>query len=355
MPSFRIGNRLVGDGAPVYFIADIAANHDGSLQRAKELIHLAAKSGADAAKFQNFQAPTLVSRQGFTALGPQTSHQAKWKKSVYEMYQDASVPWTWTEPLRVECLAAGIDYFSTPYDLAAVDMLDPYVPAFKIGSGDITWPEILAKVASKNKPVILSSGASDIGEVQRAVRTIQPINPSLALLQCNTNYTYSADNFKHIHLNVLNAYRIMFPDVALGLSDHTSGHATVLGAVALGARLIEKHFTDDQTREGSDHPFSMTPAGWREMVERTRELEYALGDASKYLCENERETIVVQRRCLRAARDLQTGAVLTREMIDVLRPAPPGSVSPYELESILGRPLLASIQAGEALRWGILG
>ena len=128
-------------------------------------------------------------------------------------------------------------------------------------------------------------------------------------MQCNTNYTGSIENFRHIHLNVLRTYRALFPDAVLGLSCHTPGHATVLGAVALGARVVEKHFTDDTRRDGPDHAFSMTPATWREMVDRTRELEYALGSAEKNVCGNEQETVVVQRRCLRAARDLAAGTV----------------------------------------------
>src|SRR5262249_21617191 len=126
MPSFKVGRRRIGDGEPTYFVADIAANHDGSLERAKELIHLAAEAGADAAKFQNFRAAHIVSDYGFKALGRQVSHQSKWKKSVFEVYEAASVPWDWTPALKKECDKAGIEYFSAPYDLEAVDMLDPY-------------------------------------------------------------------------------------------------------------------------------------------------------------------------------------------------------------------------------------
>lgn len=354
MPGFRIEDRWVGDDAPTYFVADISANHDGSLERARELIHLAAESGADAAKFQNFRAERIVSPHGFSSLGRQLSHQAGWKKSVFEVYQDASLPWEWTPILKAACLAAGIHYFSAPYDLEAVDMLDPHVPAFKIGSGDITWPEMLCKVAEKRKPVILATGASEIADVQRAVRIICSINSQLCLMQCNTNYTGSLENFKHIHLNVLHSYRVMFPEVVLGLSDHTPGHATVLGAVALGARVIEKHFTDDTHREGPDHPFSMTPATWREMVERTRNLEYALGSTDKQICENERDTVVVQRRCVRAARDLAAGTVLERDMLDVLRPAPAGAILPFEISQLSGKRLRRNVLGGEALRWTMI-
>jgi N-acetylneuraminate synthase len=267
------------------------------------------------------------------------------------VYQDATLPWEWTPILKQECIACGIDYFSAPYDLEAVDMLDPFVDMFKIGSGDITWPEMLHKVASKNKPVLLATGASEIGEVQRAVQEILQINPYLVLMQCNTNYTASLENFRHIHLRVLESYRVMFPGVVLGLSDHTPGHATVLGSIALGARVIEKHFTDDNHREGPDHPFSMTPSSWREMVDRTRELELALGSSRKFVSENEQETVVVQRRCLRAARDLPIGTVLREDMLVALRPAPRDAVFPFDLMRVIGKKLTHDLPAGECLRW----
>lgn len=347
----QIGSHTIGENHPTYFIADISANHDGDLERAKLLIHLAKEAGADAAKFQNFRAPKIVSDYGFRSMGQQVSHQASWKKSVFEVYQDASIPFEWTPILKEECDRVGIDYFSSPYDFEAIDMLDPYVPAFKIGSGDITWTEALVRMAQYGKPVILATGASDLGDVQRAVHTILKINPQLVLMQCNTNYTGSLDNFNHIHLRVLTTYRTLFPDLILGLSDHTPGHATVLGAVALGARVIEKHFTDDPTRVGPDHPFSMTPSTWREMVDRTRELERALGSPDKFVADNEKETVIVQRRCLRAGRDIKAGEVFTREMIDVLRPATPGAILPYEIEAVIGCKARVDIPCGKELLW----
>ncbi len=353
MSRLNLGRRWVGDREQTYFIAEISANHDGDLGRAKDLIHLAAEAGADAAKFQTFRASTVASRYGYAQLGGQLSHQATWKKSVYQVYQDAMLPWEWTEILKDECDTAGVEFFSTPYDFDAVDLLDPVVAVFKIGSGDITWPEMLQKVAHKNKPVILSTGASDFSEVREAVLIIQGINPKLALLQCNTNYVPDSENFKHIHLNVLKTYRTVFPRVVLGLSDHAPGHAAVLGAVALGATIIEKHLTDDTSREGPDHAFSMTPATWREMVDRTRELELALGSADKYVADNEKETVIVQRRCLRASRDIEAGTVLTRDLIDVLRPVSWGAIFPYELEEVLGLCLRVDVLAGEHLYWAM--
>lgn len=350
----QIGKHTIGLNHPTYFIADISANHDGSLERARLLIRLAKEAGADAAKFQNFRAPKIVSDYGFKSLGGQQSHQAAWKKSVFEVYQGASIPFEWTPVLKEECDRAGIDYFSSPYDFDATDMLDPYVPAFKIGSGEITWPEALESMARKGKPVILATGASDIGDVQRAVHAILKVNPQLILLQCNTNYTGSLENLKYINLRVLETYKAMFPGLTLGLSDHTPGHATVLGAVALGGRMIEKHFTDDTTREGPDHPFSMTPQTWADMVENTRRLEAALGSADKVVEENEKQTVILQRRCLRAARDIKTGECFSREMIDVLRPAPAQAILPFDIEKVVGRTARQNIPAGKELTWFML-
>lgn len=355
MSSFRTEHRQIGCQSPTYFIADISANHDGDLGRAKALIRLAAQAGADAAKFQNFRASRIVSRLGFETLGDQVSHQAHWKKSVFEVYQGASLPWEWTPALKAECDAAGIDYFSAPYDLEAVDMLDPWVEVFKIGSGEITWPEMIRKIGSKGKPILLATGASELADVIRAVDLLREAGVPFVLMQCNTNYTASLENLRHIHLEVLLTYRTLFPDAILGLSDHTPGHATALGAVALGARAIEKHFTDDNAREGPDHPFSMTPASWKEMVDRTRELEAALGSPIKRIAENERQTVIVQRRCLRAAHDLSEGHVLQRADLEALRPAPLDGIFPWELDDVVGCRLRVDLLAGQHLTRSTLG
>lgn len=345
----KFGNQTVGENHPVYFIADIAANHDGDLNRAKMLIHLAKESGADAAKFQNFKAPKIVSDFGFKNLGGQKSHQAKWQKSVFEVYQDASVPDRWSEELKETCEKEGILYFSSPYDFESIDWLDQYIPVYKIGSGEIDWLESLERIASKQKPVLLATGAADMSDVTRAVETILKINPQLVLMQCNTNYTASLENFKYIHLRVLETYHRLWPDLILGLSDHTPGHATVLGAVALGAKVIEKHFTDDNERIGPDHKFAMNPKSWEEMVVNTRQLEAALGSPEKKINENEKETAVIQRRCLRAARDIKAGERLTRDMIDVLRPATPGALKPYEISAVIGKKVLSDLPYGKEI------
>jgi sialic acid synthase SpsE len=356
MPEFKVGGRAVGVGHPAYFIADIAANHDGSLDRAIELVHLAARAGADAAKFQHFRAPHIVSDYGFKALGGQKSHQSRWKKSVYEVYEAASVPWKWTPALQKACTESGIHFFSAPYDLEAVDMLDAAgVPAFKLGSGDVTWPAIIARMAKTGKPLFAATGASTLADVKRLMEIVRPFRIPVCLMQCNTNYTGTADNIRHVHLNVLKSYAALFPDVVLGLSDHTPGHVTVLGAVALGAAAIEKHFTDDRERTGPDHGFSMDPRTWREMVDRTRDLEAALGKPDKRIADNEAETVVLQRRCLRAAKPLPAGHVLRESDVEALRPAPPDGVVPYDVDRVLGRRLIRALAQGEHLRYEDLG
>ena len=347
----NIAGRRVGRDEPTYFIADIAANHDGDLKRAIRLIHLAAEAGANAAKFQHFNAATIVSDAGFRELGGQQSHQAKWKKSVFEVYRDASVDLGWTPALVEACKAAGITFFTSPYAFDLVDAIDPHVPAYKIGSGDITWLEMIEYIARKGKPFILATGASTMDEVRAAVNVALSHNRKFALLQCNTNYTASLENFRFIQLNVLRSYREMYPDLVLGLSDHTSGHATVLGAVALGGRIIEKHFTDDMTRTGPDHAFSMDPKSWREMVDRTRELERSLGTGVKRVEANEKETVVLQRRAIRLKSDLPVATTLAREHLEVLRPCPEDALPPWRIGDVLGRQLKRPIKAGEHLRW----
>ena len=346
-----ISGKKIGEDYPVYFIADIAANHDGDLERAKDLIYLCAEAGADAAKFQHFTANTIVSDFGFKSLGVQQSHQSKWKKSVFDVYQDASLNHDWTPILKETCDKAGIAFFTSPYSFDLVDAVDKYVPAYKIGSGDITWLEIIEKMGGKGKPLLLASGASSLDEVYKAMEVALSKTKEVVLMQCNTNYTASIENFRYINLNVLKKYREVYPDTILGLSDHTIGHATILGAVALGAKVIEKHFTDDIGRNGPDHGFSMNLDTWTEMVDRTRELELSLGSKIKKVEENEKDTVVLQRRAIRAKYNLCAGAVINRKDIEVLRPCPQDALPPYEIQNITGKILINDIVSGECISW----
>ena len=309
--SFKIDNKIVGGNAKTYFIADIGANHGGDLGKAKELINMCAEAGADAAKFQHFNAKTIVSDHGFSSLNKKyMSHQASWSKSVFEVYQAASISEKWTDSLKQTCDSAGITFMTTPYSPNLVDLVDEYVDAYKVGSGDITWIEHLEYIARKGKPMILACGASSMDDVVKAVRSILKINPEIALLQCNTNYTAELSNFDYINLNVLNTFSSMYPNMVLGLSDHTPGHATALGSVALGGKIIEKHFTNDKSQDGPDHKFAMDEKDWREMVDRITELERALGGGVKIVEPNVENTVVIQRRCVRVNKDFNVGDAL---------------------------------------------
>jgi sialic acid synthase SpsE len=347
MKKIKVGNRFIGKNDAPYFIADIGANHDGSLDRAFKLIELAKQAGADAAKFQNFKADQIVSKVGFENLGVQLGHQAKWEKSVFEVYEDASISQDWTPLLKKKCLEVGIDYFTSPYDLESVDHVDPYVDLYKIGSGDITWLEIIEYIASKKKPVLIATGASEMADVVRCMNIIEAYTEDVVLMQCNTNYTLDDDKYKHVNLNVLKTYSARFPNAILGLSDHTIGHATVLGAIAMGAVFIEKHFTDSNNNEGPDHKFAMDPKAWREMVENSNILYHSLGDGIKTIEENELEAKVVQRRSLHAQRDIAIGEVLTKNDFVCLRPAPANSFNPYELSKLIGKSIIKPIKKGE--------
>lgn len=347
MNKLKIGNKIIGEDTPLYFIADIGANHEGSLERAYRLIELAKEAGADAAKFQNFQASKIVSQYGFENLGGQLSHQANWKKSVFEIYEDASISKSWTELLKEKCDVVGIDYFTSAYDFESVDLVDKYVDVYKIGSGDITWLEIIEYIAQKNKPVIIATGASKMEDVERAMDTLQKHSKDIVLMQCNTNYTTDPDKYHYVNLNVLKAFAKKYPNTVLGLSDHTFGHATVLGAIAFGARVFEKHFTDDNNREGPDHKFAMNPTTWRDMVDRSYELYNALGDGIKRIEENEKQAIIVQQRSLRATKDIATGTILSSEDLEALRPIPTDGFPPYEKPNLIGKKITQALKKGE--------
>ena len=346
-----INDKKIGKNHPAYFIADIGANHDGDIERAKDLIYLCAEAGADAAKFQHFKADSIVSDHGFKSMSDEGSHQTNWKKSVFDVYKDASINLDWTDTLKETCEKAGVAFFTSAYSFDLVDFIDPYVPAYKIGSGDITWTEMIEYVAQKQKPYIIASGASSMDDVIRAVSAGLKINRQLCLMQCNTNYTASLENFKYIQLNVLRVFREMYPDVVLGLSDHTPGHSTVLGAVTLGAKMIEKHFTDNNDIEGPDHKFSMNPKSWKEMVDATRELENALGNGIKKIEDNEQQTAIVQRRSIRVLSDVPQGSKITREHLTVLRPCPKDGLAPFHMDEVVGKTAAKEIKAGEHIRW----
>ena len=348
---FTIGNHSIGIGYPTYFIADIAANHDGSLDRAKDLIHLAKESGSHCAKFQHFEANKIVSDFGFSSMSKDSmSHQAGWHKSVAEIYDDYHTKREWNDELVKTCKSVDIEFMTTPYDLEAIVDLIGSVNAVKIGSGDITFSKLLGDIASLGKPILLATGASNIKEVMAAVDVVLGHNQNICLMQCNTNYTGSLDNFKYVNLNVLKTFSTIYPNMVLGFSDHTPGHSAVLGAVALGARVVEKHFTDDNNRVGPDHHFALNPSTWSEMVNRTIELQYALGDGIKEIENNESDTVVIQRRAVRLTKTVRAGEVLEESNLEYLRPCPKDAFSPSNYEILIGSRLQNDRVKGDYIR-----
>jgi len=344
MRKIKIGDRLVGEGEPTYIIAEIGSNFDGSLEQAKYLVDLAKEAGADAAKFQSFLPDKIVARRGFET---RTSFQAEWQKPVYQVYAEAAFPREWHRELAEHCREKDIHFFSSPYDKEAVDLLDDIgVPAFKIGSGDIDFLPLIEHIARKQKPIILGTGASTMGEIEVAVATIRAAgNKDIVLLQCVTNYPAP---FEHANIRAMVTLREAF-QVPVGYSDHTPGSVVPLGAVALGACIIEKHFTFDKTRPGPDHPFAMDVPETKAMVRDIRLLESALGSAIKQVTPAETETAIIQRRGLFARVDIPAGAVITEEMIAPLRPAT--GISPPHLPLIIGRKATVDIHEGEPITW----
>ena len=348
---FKVFKKNIAKNEKTFFIADIAANHDGSLSRAIKLIRLCAKNGADAAKFQHFKAETIVSDYGFKKLGKLT-HQKKWKKTVFQTYKEASINNKWTPILKNECHKNGIAFMTSPYDLSFVKSTNKFVDAYKVGSGDINWHEIIIEIAKKKKPIMIACGASNIEEVKKIIGKVIKINDKIVLMQCNTNYTNSDSNFNFINLNTISSFKKIFKDkIILGLSDHTEGHTTVIGAVALGARVIEKHFTDDNNRIGPDHKFSMNPVSWNKMVFETRRLERALGDGKKKIEKNEKKTYLIQRRCVRAREFIQKNTIITRNLIEPLRPNVEGAVQPQDILKLLKKKTIINLKKGQELLW----
>ncbi len=337
MKTIKIGNKKIGENFPTYFIADVGANHDGSLSRAKKLIRLAKKAGADAVKFQHFKAETIVSDFGFRNLRSKLSHQSKWKKSVFQVYKEASLPNEWTKKLKKYSDKNKIEFMTSPYDIKIVDEINPYVRAIKIGSGDITWIDIVKKISKKKKPVLLATGASNFQDVKRAVKEILKFNKKIVIMQCNTNYTGKIENIKHVNLNVLKLFRKNFKDKIIGLSDHTPGHLSVLTSIALGARVIEKHFTDNNKRSGPDHPFAMNPKTWSLMIKSARALEQSLGDGNKKIEKNENLTKIIQRRCIRVNQNIRKGEKITERKLTYLRPCPKFALAPFEKNKIINK------------------
>lgn len=344
--SIVIGEKTLSLDKPTYFIAEIGANFDGDLDKAKRLALAAKEAGADCAKFQSFLADRIVSAKGFASMHLKGVH-GTWDKSVFDVFRGAEFPRAWHKELSDYCKSIGIHFSSAPYDREAVDLLVSLdVPFIKIGSGEITWLEMLTYIAKTGKPLMLATGDSTLAEVDEALATIQAAgNNNLILMQCITNYPSKIES---ANIRVIETYQKAF-GILTGYSDHSPGMVVTLGAVALGARVIEKHFTLSKRDAGPDHPHSMEPAEFRAMVDATRALERALGSSRKEVVAEEDETVIVQRRGLCAKRTIAQGAVITAEDVDVLRPAL--GILPKFKSVIIGRIAGQTIEEGTPIRW----
>ena len=347
--NIKIGDRIVGSDHPTYFIAEIGGNFDGSIDKAKRLIDAAKKAGADCAKFQTFTAETIVSEGGFSKMELHGVH-GSWGRTVSEVFKDVEFPMEWHQEIADYCKKVGVDFSTSPYFKEAVDLCaDMNLPFIKIGSGEITWLEMLEYTASKGIPIMLATGDATMSEIDEAVRTIEKTgNKDLVLMQCITNYPSKIDS---ANVNVLKTFQDAFGCLT-GYSDHSPGHVVALASVVLGGRVVEKHFTLNKTDKGPDHPHSMEPDEFKFMVDSIREVERAMGSTRKEVVEEESETVYVQRRCLYAKKDLNKGQILTLEDIDVLRPAL--GIPPKYKETIIGKTLNKDIPARDPIFWGDL-
>lgn len=342
----KIGQKWIGEKYPTYFIAEIGANFDGSIEKAKRLIDAAKSAGADCAKFQTFSTPKIVSEGGFSRMQLKGVH-GSWGRTVSEVFKDAEFPVVWHKEIADYCRNVGIDFSTSPYFKEAVDLcIDLDVPFIKIGSGDITWLEMLDYIARKGKPVMLATGDATMSEIDEAVRTIEAAgNKDLVLMQCITNYPSKIDS---ANVNVLKTYQSAF-DVLTGYSDHAPGHVVALASTVIGGRVIEKHFTLSKKDKGPDHPHSMEPDEFKFMVDSIREVERAMGSTRKEVVAEEGETVFVQRRCLYARNALRKGQVITENDIDVLRPAL--GIPPKFKSVVIGKTCKVDIEEGQPLFW----
>jgi sialic acid synthase SpsE len=343
----KFGERWVGENEPCYVISEIGSNFDGTLEGARKLVDLSVEVGADCVKFQSFLPEKIIAKGGFeNRLG----FQRNWEKSVWQVYSEASFPRHWHRDVAEYANEKGIQFSSSPYDREAVDLLmELDVPFIKIGSGEITNHEFLKYIARTNKPLILGTGASTIADVAEAVEAIVSTgNDKLVLLQCITNYPSA---FENSNIRAMVTMRETF-GCGVGYSDHTPGSIVPIAAVALGAGVIEKHFTHDTHATGPDHPFAMNVETMREMVRGIRTLERALGSPQKFVTADEQETVIIQRRSLFTTRSIPKGTSLTAEMLEPLRPAI--GVAPKYASFVVGMVVQRDLGEGEPLTWEAL-
>lgn len=338
----EINGRIIGDGHPAYIIAEMSANHAGSLERALELIHVAKDAGADCVKIQTYTADTMTidCHNEYFQI-----EKGTWEgENLYGLYQKAYTPWEWQEQLRDEAAKVGIDFLSTPFDPRSVDFLEDLgVHFYKIASFELVDIPLLEYVAAKNKPIIMSTGMGTLEEIQEAVDAIYSTgNRQLALMKCSSAYPAKPEE---MNLRTMQDLKERF-GVPVGLSDHSMGAFSAATAVAMGANLIEKHFCISRAVKNPDSSFSMEPQEFREMVEQVREVEKAMGSV-QYGVSRQEESNACFRRSLFVVEDIAAGEVLTPEKIRSIRPA--YGLKPKHYQEVLGRTAKRALRRGTPL------
>ena len=348
MARIVIGERVIGAGAPVFIVAEAGVNHNGDLALARELVDVAAEAGADAVKFQTFSADALVSRDA-----PKAAYQRETTGaggSQREMLRRLELGLVEHAQLKEHCAKRGILFFSAPFDEASADALESLdVALFKLPSGELTNLPFLRHLASKGRPIVVSTGMATLDEVATALATVREGgDPPVALLHCLSAYPAPPSE---MNLRAMDTLRDRF-GCPVGLSDHTVGLAVAIAAVGRGASIIEKHFTVDKALPGPDHRASLDSQELAELVRGIREVEAALGDGDKRPMPSELDTRRVARKSLVAARPVAAGQRLTPELIAVKRPGT--GIPPADLPRVLGRRAKRALTPDEAIQWADL-
>ena len=334
----KIGDRVVGEKNKTFIVAEIGVNHNGDMSIVKELIDEAVNAGVDAIKFQKFNTEKLVTKNA-----PKAKYQEKTtdsKESQYEMLKRLELSAEQLHELKAYADSKGILSFATPFDMESVDFLYSLdVAAYKVGSGDITNLPMLKKIASMKKPIILSTGMSTLGEIEDALEAIESEgNDQVLLLHCTSNYP---TNEEDVNLNAMNTMKLAF-GLPVGYSDHTMGIEVSIAAVAMGAVVIEKHFTLDRNLPGPDHRASLEPKELKELVIGIRKVEKALGSFIKKPTESEIEVKNVAQKSIVASRDLKLGEIITADMLECKRPGT--GIPPKLMNLVVGKKLKCDIE-----------
>jgi sialic acid synthase len=343
----QIGPDVISDANPCWVIAEIGHNHQGDLEKAKELFRQAKECGADAVKLQKRDNRSLFTRAAFDR--PYDNEHSF--GATYGAHREA-LEFGRAEYVELQAYAReiGITMFATAFDFASADLLAELdMPAIKVASADLRNTPLLRYIAELGKPMIVSTGGGSLEDVRRAYETVMPVNRRLALLQCTASYPAS---WEHLDLGVVGTFRRLFPDVVIGYSGHDNGIAMALVAYVLGARIVEKHFTLNRAMKGTDHAFSLEPQGMRKMVRDLRRTHVALGDGIKKIHDCEVPAIIKMGKKLVAARDLPAGHVLAEG--DVAIKSPGDGLPPYELPNVLGRTLVQAVQEDSDITPGVL-